>query len=126
MNENIKAGGDIHAGDGGYSIGTKEKYDEFVKNRNRMNERIRQLIEQATDTIEIVNPDTGITHYREFFDKEKFAELIVQECIEQVRGEFLPVLEDELMMKDTHWDGYVQCGVDSVVAIREHFFGVEE
>ncbi len=46
-----------------------------------MNERIRQLIEQATDTIEIVNPDTGITHYREFFDKEKFAELIVRECI---------------------------------------------
>ena len=83
MNENIKAGGDIHAGDGGYSIGTKEKYDEFVKNRNRMNERIRQLIEQATDTIEIVNPDTGITHYREFFDKEKFAELIVWECAEK-------------------------------------------
>jgi len=55
----------------------------------------------------------------------KFAELIVGECIEQVRGEFLPVLEDKEMMKDTHWDGYVQCGVDSVVAIREHF-GVEE
>jgi methionine synthase II (cobalamin-independent) len=82
MNEQLKAGADIHAGDGGYSIGTKEKYDEFVKNRNRMNERIRQLIEQATDTIEIVNPDTGITHYREFFDKEKFAELIVKECAE--------------------------------------------
>jgi hypothetical protein len=60
------------------------------------------------------------------FSKEKFAELIVQECIEQVRGEFLPVLEDTEMMKDTHWDGYVQCGVDSVVAIREHFYGVEE
>jgi hypothetical protein len=55
----------------------------------------------------------------------KFAELIVKECIEQVRGEFLPVLEDKEMMKDTHWDGYVQCGVDSVVAIREHFSGVE-
>jgi hypothetical protein len=50
----------------------------------------------------------------------------VAECIEQVRGEFLPVLEDVEMMKDTHWDGYVQCGVDSVVAIREHFYGVEE
>ena len=91
-----------------------------------MNERILQLAKQATDTVEIVNPDTGITHHREFFDKEKFAELIVAECIEQVRGEFLPVLEDKEMMKDTHWDGYVQCGVDSVVAIREHFFGVEE
>ena len=45
-----------------------------------MNERIRQLAEQATDTIEIVNPDTGTTHHREFFDKEKFAELIIKEC----------------------------------------------
>jgi hypothetical protein len=46
-----------------------------------MNERIRELVEQTTDTVEIVNPDTGITHHREFFDKEKFAELIVKECI---------------------------------------------
>jgi len=45
-----------------------------------MNERIRELAEQAIDTVEIVNPDTGITHHREFFDKEKFAELIVREC----------------------------------------------
>jgi hypothetical protein len=43
----------------------------------------------------------------------------------QVREQYLPVLEDELMMKDTHRDGYVQCGVDSYVAIKEHF-GVEE
>jgi hypothetical protein len=35
MNENIKAGADIHAGDGGYSEGTQEKYDEFVKTRNQ-------------------------------------------------------------------------------------------
>jgi len=46
-----------------------------------MNERIEQLALQSTDTIEIVNPDTGITHNREFFNKEKFAQLIVQECI---------------------------------------------
>jgi hypothetical protein len=45
-----------------------------------MNERIKLLALQATDTVEIVNPDTGITHHREFFDKEKFAELIVREC----------------------------------------------
>lgn len=34
MNDNIKAGADHHAGDGGYSASTKEKYDEFVKMRN--------------------------------------------------------------------------------------------
>jgi len=59
------------------------------------------------------------------FSKEKFAQLIVRECMNQVREQYLPVLEDELMMKDTHWKGYVQCGVDSYVAIKEHF-GVEE
>jgi len=59
-------------------------------------------------------------------DLERFAEKIVAECIEQLRGQYVPVLEDTEMMKDTHWDGYVQCGVDSVVAIREHFFGVKE
>jgi hypothetical protein len=46
-----------------------------------MNERIRELAEQATDTVEIVNPDTGITHHRDFFDKEKFAELIIRKCM---------------------------------------------
>jgi hypothetical protein len=43
----------------------------------------------------------------------------------QVEEQYKPVLEDAVMMKDTHWDGYVQCGVDSYVAIREHFFGEE-
>lgn len=33
MNENIKAGADIHADDGGYSEGTKEGYEAFVKAR---------------------------------------------------------------------------------------------
>ena len=51
-----------------------------------MNERIRELAEQATDTVEIVNPDTGITHHREFFDKEKFAELIVRECTRTIEN----------------------------------------
>ena len=45
-----------------------------------MNERIQEFILQATETTDVYNPDTGITHYREFFDHEKFAELIVVEC----------------------------------------------
>ena len=32
--EAIVYAGDMMAGDGGYSIGTKEKYDEFVAKRN--------------------------------------------------------------------------------------------
>jgi hypothetical protein len=50
----------------------------------------------------------------------------VKECLKKIEEEYKPVMEDKEMMKDTHWDGYVQCGVDSYVSVREHFFGVEE
>ncbi len=83
-----------------------------------MNEQIKQLMKQAgTDTS---GKWMGVEH------AQKFAELIVKECMRQVEEQYQPVLEDTEMMKDTHWDGYVQCGVDSYVAIREHFFGEEE
>lgn len=32
--DELEIAGDMMAGDGGYSIGTKEKYDEFVAKRN--------------------------------------------------------------------------------------------
>jgi hypothetical protein len=83
----------------------------------------KQLIQQFLD--KACYDDTAQQNLEDWCDVEKFAELIVAECMNQVREQYLPVLEDEVMMKDTHWDGYVQCGVDSYVAIREHF-GVEE
>ena len=90
-----------------------------------MNERIKELMGQTLD-----EKFAGTWSVMDLQDltkfTDRFAELIVRECMEQVRGQYLPVLEDEVMMKDTHWDGYVQCGVDSFVAISEHFFGVEE
>ena len=93
-----------------------------------MNERIKELAVQAmTATTNKFSADRewSADEWRDFYDA-KFAELIVQECLKKVEEEYKPVLEDKEMMKDTHWDGYVQCGVDSYVAIREHFFGVEE
>jgi hypothetical protein len=84
-----------------------------------MNERIKQLAKEAAREMN----ETGT--YSEPKFQEKFAELIVRECMNQVREQYLPVLEDEIMMKDTYWDGYVLCGVDSYVAIKEHF-GVTE
>jgi len=85
-----------------------------------MNERIKKLAEQA-------KMSTYLFAYGVEFNIsiEKFAELLIKECMNQVREQYLPVLEDEHMMKDTHWAHYVQCGVDSYVAIKEHF-GVEE
>jgi hypothetical protein len=88
-----------------------------------MNEQFDELLYKSGLTAD------GCWNQLDAYDKQAimtFAKLIVEECMEQVRGQFLPVLEDKLMMQDTHWDGYVQCGVDSYVAIREHFFGEEE
>ena len=92
-----------------------------------MNERIRQLAEQSglRFTQLMSNPMVPVVDGKET-DLEKFAHLIIKECQRQVEEQYKPVLEDKEMMKDTHWDGYVQCGVDCYVAIREHFFGVEE
>ena len=80
-----------------------------------MNQRLLELMRQA----DYPAPEIALR-------AQKLAQLIVQECMQQVEEQYKPVLEDEAMMKDTHWDGYVQCGVDSYVAIREHFFGEEE
>jgi len=90
-----------------------------------MNERIQQLAEQAGFDWALKRSSL-YGHDDDKQNLENLAELIIAECMNQVREQYLPVLEDELMMKDTHWDGYVQCGVDSYVAIKEHFFGVEE
>ena len=43
-----------------------------------MNERIKELVEQATTTFDFGAPIN-------FFDKEKFAELIVRECINTIK-----------------------------------------
>ena len=49
-----------------------------------MNERIKELAEQATSTLSVNHEGyrgKGYTEQVEFFDKEKFAELIVRECM---------------------------------------------
>lgn len=54
-----------------------------------MNERIKQLAEQATDKW------VG----GEFFDREKFAELIVRECAQFVEDKF-DFVGDEIIVKE--------------------------
>jgi hypothetical protein len=88
-----------------------------------MNERIKELWEKSQQWN---GSDDGRGGLKIHESVEKFAELIIKECQRQVEEQYKPVLEDEAMMKDTHWDGYVQCGVDCYVAISEHFYGVEE
>lgn len=45
-----------------------------------MNERIQKLAEQATEIVEMVGPQGYVSSYAKF-DKEKFAELIVRDCM---------------------------------------------
>ena len=80
MNNNIKTGADIHAGDGGYSIGTEEKYNEFAKGRNQSMGRMRiQEIEKQCWSHRV---DGALVDGQLHFDTQKFAKLIVRECAE--------------------------------------------
>ena len=81
-----------------------------------MNERIRQLAEQATST-------QGPTPYNpltfEVFDKEKFAELLVRECAVYCEGHILPkgmAEEDNL----DYNDGVMDCarGLKTIFGIE--------
>ena len=73
-----------------------------------MNERIKELIKQAT-TIE--EHKWGVSY--DNFDKEKFAELIVRECLD--------IAQDRAA-----FDGFPPNDVNHIIdEIKEHF-GVEE
>ena len=78
-----------------------------------MNNKIYSLRVKAMATVEIVNPDTGITHHREFFDEEMFADLIIKECIEQCE-------------KNAEHEWLGAGSKLSAFNIREYFYGVEE
>jgi hypothetical protein len=91
-----------------------------------MNERIRQLAEQATTYIE----PTSNSGEGWIFDKEKFAELIVQECIAQceqvataadAKSKSKFVTDDGRMLHEGMWGGAKNCSGQ----IKQHF-GVEE
>jgi hypothetical protein len=75
-----------------------------------MNQRIRELAEQAMVTI----PATEGPLSHTYFDKEKFAGLIVLECME-VFSKDLPEAGDGKMLEV----------INRVCAVAEHF-GVEE
>ena len=88
-----------------------------------MNKRIKELAEQATSTLSMNHEGyrgKGYIEQVEYFDKEKFAELIVKDCLDiafEVRGK---------PATDTHYViGYDRACEKMISGIREHF-GVEE
>jgi hypothetical protein len=64
-----------------------------------MNERIRELAEQATSIVEMVGPQ-GYTSSYANFDREKFAELIVKECMSNL---YLNGYDDAMMQIKQHF-----------------------
>ena len=82
-----------------------------------MNERIKELAEQATvldySTWDSHNQRTK-DHYK--FDKEKFAELIVKECYESCRSQ---VLDKETA--DTNELTYNDAVGDCAIGLLQHF-----
>ena len=80
-----------------------------------MNERIRELADEAAKFSAIMALPTG-----EFGDNlfvEKFAELLIRECIERVRGQYIPVRDQHV--RTEREQGIVECGVASVIALEE-------
>ena len=94
-----------------------------------MNKRIQQLAEQCTSFHTDYDFEHGYSDV-EYFDKEKFAELIVAECITQceqvatdanamTKSKF--VTDTGLVLHEGAWGGAKNCSEQ----IKKHF-GVEE
>ena len=82
-----------------------------------MNERIRELINEATSFKEgLIEGKYDI----EVFDKEKFAELIVQECYDHCKDQLM----DKSLAEEAGLD-YNDGVMDCAIGLKKHF-GVEE
>ena len=86
-----------------------------------MNERIRELINEATSFKEgLIEGKYDI----EVFDKEKFAELLIKECITIVDEQKECLHEEQQYWHDRDY-GYEMAVNDASKGIKQ-FFGVEE
>jgi len=63
--------------------------------------------------------------------REKSDDLIIEQCMKIVHEQYEDLVEDmkinpEKWTPKEYWKGYISCGVDSYVAIRQHFYPIEE
>jgi hypothetical protein len=84
-----------------------------------MNERIQELAEQATEIVDMVGPQGYASSYANF-DREKFAELIVAECMK------VAVFKDSGYMHPADVAGYMAAGRSTAAQMIKQHFGVEE
>ena len=75
-----------------------------------MNEKIKELYEECSNSVYAKTDGYGNEHYRRVTNYEKFAELIVKECINTLQTQYNP--DDELPQKEIE------------LCLKEHF-GIE-
>jgi hypothetical protein len=94
-----------------------------------MNERIKKLIEECTFIYDDLVYDGTDSYMKtsEYFDKEKFAELIVKECLDIADGQKKWVEDMKVFNEqDANWNkARIQQSQRIVDKIKEHF-GVKE
>ena len=94
-----------------------------------MNEKIKELIEQATEQVSQPEGTYGlISDYVFKFNKEKFAELIVRECItmaDELKVQYLSYRKEEtdFEIKNIYAEGEAAC--DTLKYRMKKHFGVE-
>jgi hypothetical protein len=88
-----------------------------------MNERIKELRRQAT-LVETYTSHDGSVHEGKSVDLEKFAELIVKECL-QLNKSQLVVIPKEQEDWDGHNYGFTAAVYGFEDLVKEHF-GLEE
>jgi hypothetical protein len=101
-----------------------------------MNQRIKELVEQSYEMkpYMVADPETseivqkigydGQPMFHRDFNREKFAELIVKECINQIDG-LKDIAADDMIAKGYRsWDSYSGT-IDDAKHKLEEYFGVE-
>ena len=83
-----------------------------------MNQRMKELVEQCTIYFNDSDPDSILMGMIKSFDKEKFAKLMVEECIAKCQSNVIG-------MVGTHASAHNSAIQKCINSIKEHF-GVEE
>jgi CDP-glycerol glycerophosphotransferase (TagB/SpsB family) len=84
-----------------------------------MNEKIKELIEQATSTHTHLSPGGTFEETTRYFNEEKFAELIINECIMICKSHKIQSTEDVRYLAHNET-------VNDISENIEEYFGVEE
>jgi hypothetical protein len=89
--------------------------------------RIEELVSQAHQNLCSAGKEAEFNY--NFADE--FAKLIIEECMKVVDEQIKDLMENiginpKICAPNSYEHGYLCCGVDSYVAIRQHFYPIEE